>query len=57
MYRRKGVDVGKFWKAEGRKATRILLRHGDNALGLGFAEAAEKAAAAARLAKEGKILC
>ena len=51
-----GVDVEKFWKAEGRKATRILLRHGDNALGLGFAEAAEKAGMAARLAKEGKML-
>jgi hypothetical protein len=51
-----GCDVEKFWKGEERKPTRILLRHGDNALGLGFAEAAEKAAAAARLAKEGKVL-
>jgi len=51
-----GVDVEKFWKGEGRKATRILLRHGDNALGLGFAEAAEKAAQAARLAKEGEFV-
>ena len=25
-----GVDVEAFWKADGRKASRVLLRHGDN---------------------------
>ena len=50
-----GVDIEKFWKAEGRKATRILLRHGENALGLGFSEASDRAAAFARRAKEGRI--
>ena len=24
-----GVDVEEFWKADGRKPTRVLLRHGD----------------------------
>jgi hypothetical protein len=36
-----GVDIESFWKAEGRKATRVLLRRGDSAQ----AQAAAKAAA------------
>lgn len=41
----KGVDVEAFWKGEGRKPTRVLLRRGDSAL----AQAAAKAAAEAAL--------
>ncbi|KAL3805738.1 hypothetical protein ACHAW5_003818 [Stephanodiscus triporus] len=42
-----GVDVEEFWKADGRKPSRILLRHGDNAVAIAVAKAAAKAAAAA----------
>jgi len=42
-----GVDVEEFWKGEGRKPTRVLLRHGDNAMAIAVAKAAAKAAAAA----------
>mmetsp|Transcript_20292 Transcript_20292/g.38296 ORF Transcript_20292/g.38296 Transcript_20292/m.38296 type:complete len:565 (+) Transcript_20292:225-1919(+) len=42
-----GVDVEEFWKANGRKPSRVLLRHGDNAMAVAVAKAAAKAAAAA----------
>mmetsp|Transcript_19826 Transcript_19826/g.34144 ORF Transcript_19826/g.34144 Transcript_19826/m.34144 type:complete len:765 (+) Transcript_19826:231-2525(+) len=42
-----GVDVEEFWKGEGRKPSRVLLRHGDNAVAIAVAKAAAKAAAAA----------
>ena len=42
-----GVDVEEFWKADGRKPSRILLRHGDNAAAIAVATAAAAAAAAA----------
>ncbi|KAL7491012.1 hypothetical protein ACHAWT_000500 [Skeletonema menzelii] len=42
-----GVDVEEFWKGDGRKPTRVLLRHGDNAMAIAVAKAAAKAAAAA----------
>jgi pyrimidine deaminase RibD-like protein len=42
-----GVDVEEFWKADGRKPSRVLLRHGDNAVAIAVAQAAAKAAAAA----------
>jgi hypothetical protein len=41
------VDVEAFWKAPGRKPTRILLRRGMNAQARGAAKAAAKAAEAA----------
>ena len=37
-----GVDVEAFWKADGRKPSRILLRHGDNAVAIAVAQAAAK---------------
>lgn len=43
----KGVDVEAFWKAEDRKATRVLLRRGKNAQARAAAEAAAASAAAA----------
>ena len=50
-----GVDVEAFWKAAGRRNSRILLRSGDNAQAIAAAtsaaEAAKAAAAAAELAK------
>lgn len=44
---KKGIDVEAFWKGEGRKPTRILLRRGDNAQAAAAAEAAARAAQAA----------
>ena len=50
-----GVDVEAFWKSEGRKPSRVLLRSGDNAQALtaanAAAEAAKKAAEAAEMAR------
>jgi len=50
-----GVDVEAFWKAEGRKPSRVLLRSGDNAQAIAAANAAaaaaEKAAKAAEVAR------
>ena len=50
-----GVDIEAFWKAEGRKASRVLLRSGDNAQAIicanAAAEAAKQAAAAADIAR------
>lgn len=43
----KGMDVEKFWKAKGRKPSRVLLRHGDNAQAIAVANSAAKAAKAA----------
>jgi len=48
----KGVDVETFWKANGRKQTRVLLRHGDNAEAIAAANAAAQAAAAAAQAAQ-----
>ncbi|KAL7547615.1 hypothetical protein ACHAWF_010906 [Thalassiosira exigua] len=42
-----GVDVEAFWRGEGRKPSRVLLRHGDNAMAVAVAKAAAEAAAAA----------
>lgn len=42
-----GVDVEKFWKGEGRKNTRVLLRRGVHAQARAAAKAAADAAAAA----------
>jgi len=42
-----GVDVEKFWQADGRKPSRILLRSGDNAQAITVADAAAVAAAGA----------
>uniref|UniRef100_A0A7S4RRL6 CMP/dCMP-type deaminase domain-containing protein n=1 Tax=Ditylum brightwellii TaxID=49249 RepID=A0A7S4RRL6_9STRA len=51
----KGVDVEEFWMGQGRKPTKVLLRHGDNAQALAAANAAaEAAAAAARAAQAAK---
>ncbi|KAL7533303.1 hypothetical protein ACHAXR_006006 [Thalassiosira sp. AJA248-18] len=47
-----GVDVEEFWRADGRKPSRVLLRHGDNAVAIAVAKAAAKAAAAAAEASE-----
>lgn len=51
-----GVDVETFWKGEGRKPTRVLLRSGDNAFATSAAAAAataaKQASEAADLAKE-----
>lgn len=47
-----GVDVETFWKAEGRKPTRILLRYSGNALAAASAAAAAAAAQAAAEAAE-----
>jgi len=50
-----GVDVEAFWRSEGRKPSRILLRSGDNAQAIisanAAAEAARMAAAAAETAR------
>jgi len=50
-----GLDIEAFWKAEGRKASRVLLRSGDNAQAItaanAAAEAAKQAAAAAEIAR------
>lgn len=35
-----GVDVEHFWRGEGRKPSRVLLRHGDNARAVAVANAA-----------------
>ena len=43
----KGVDVERFWKAEGRKPTRVLLRRGRSAQAQSAAKVAAEAAAAA----------
>lgn len=43
----KGVDVEKFWKGEGRKPTRVLLRRGRSAQAQSAAKVAAEAAAAA----------
>ncbi len=43
----KGVDVEKFWKSEGRKPTRVLLRRGRSAQAQAAAKVAAEAAAAA----------
>jgi len=43
----KGVDIEAFWKAESRKPTRVLLRHGDNAQAISAATAAAQSAMAA----------
>ena len=52
----KGVDVESFWRSEGRKPTRILLRRGNNAqaqaAATAAAEAAKAAAGAAKAAME-----
>jgi hypothetical protein len=37
-----GVDVEEFWRADFRKPTRVLLRHGDNAVAIAVAKAAAK---------------
>jgi hypothetical protein len=37
-----GVDVEGFWRGEGRKPSRVLLRHGDNAMAIAVAKAAAK---------------
>ena len=37
-----GVDVEGFWRSEGRKPSRVLLRHGDNAVAIAVAKAAAK---------------
>lgn len=42
-----GVDVEEFWKGEGRKPTRVLLRHRSNAMATTAANAAAAAAQAA----------
>ena len=47
-----GVDIEEFWRGEGRKPSRVLLRHGDNAMAIAVAKAAAKAAAAAAEASE-----
>lgn len=43
----RGVDVEQFWKGEGRKPTRVLLRRGRSALAQSAAKVAAEAAAAA----------
>lgn len=48
----RGVDVERFWRAEGRKPTRVLLRRGENAQAQAAALAAAGAAKAAALAAE-----
>lgn len=48
----RGVDVEKFWRGEGRKPTRVLLRRGENAQAQAAAKAAAGAAQAAALAAE-----
>ena len=42
-----GIDIEAFWAAHGRKKTRVLLRHGENARAILAAEGAMRAAAAA----------
>jgi hypothetical protein len=37
-----GVDIEGFWRGEGRKPSRVLLRHGDNAMAIAVAKAAAK---------------
>eukprot|EP00542_Grammatophora_oceanica_P022807 CAMPEP_0194028860 /NCGR_PEP_ID=MMETSP0009_2-20130614/2730_1 /TAXON_ID=210454 /ORGANISM="Grammatophora oceanica, Strain CCMP 410" /LENGTH=732 /DNA_ID=CAMNT_0038668371 /DNA_START=18 /DNA_END=2216 /DNA_ORIENTATION=+ len=50
-----GVDIEQFWKAEGRKPTRILLRRGENAQAQAAAQAAADAAAAAAKAAQAAV--
>jgi len=56
-----GVDVETFWKAQGRKPTRILLRYSGNALAAASASAAataaQAAAEAAQIAREAVDSC
>ena len=40
-----GVDVEEFWRADNRKPSRVLLRHGDNAQAIAVAQAAAKVSA------------
>jgi len=47
-----GTNIEEFWKGEGRKPTRILLRHSSNALATAAADAAAAAAQAASIAAE-----
>jgi len=47
-----GVDIEEFWHGEGRRPSRVLLRHGDNAMAIAVAEAAARAAAAAAVASQ-----
>lgn len=47
-----GVDVEHFWRGEGRKPSRVLLRHGDNARAIAVAKAAAQAAQSAAEASE-----
>merc|ERR1711957_964858 len=42
-----GIDIEAFWAAHGRKKTRVLLRHGENARAILAAEGAMRAASAA----------
>lgn len=42
-----GVDVEEFWRGDERKPSRVLLRHGDNAMAVAVAQAAANAAASA----------
>ena len=37
-----GVDVEAFWRADGWKPSRVLLRHGDNAVAVAVAKASAK---------------
>ena len=48
----RGVDVEAFWRGEGRKPTRVLLRRGENAQAQAAAKAAAGAAQGAALAAE-----
>jgi len=51
----KGVDIEGFWSGNGRKPSRVLLRHGDNAQAIAAADsAAEAAALAAEAAQRAK---
>ena len=50
-----GVDVERFWRAEGRKGTRVLLRRGENAQAQSAAQAAKKAAEAAAAAAQAAV--
>lgn len=47
-----GTNIEEFWKGEGRKPTRVLLRHSSNALATAAADAAAAAAEAAKIAAE-----
>jgi len=48
----RGVDVERFWRGEGRKPSRVLLRRGENAQAQAAAKAAAGAAQSAALAAE-----